>query len=52
MVKGEAQMDAGGGKHEVMRQNPKPFADVQRRKKRSKSGCQIKIREYVVEKFR
>lgn len=47
----EGEVADGGRKQQVMRQNPKPVADVQSRKKSGKAGRHIKIGKGIIRQF-
>lgn len=44
-------MQTTGGEEQVVRENPKPVADVERCEKRGKSGGEVEIRQKVVQNF-
>ncbi len=44
-------MKAASRKHQVVRQDPEPFADIQRRQKCRDSGADVEVRKRIVEKF-
>ena len=44
----KSQMKARGGKQQVVRQHPKPFADIQGRKKCGESGGQVEVGQRIV----
>ena len=46
-----AQMQADKGKQHVVRQNPEPLCDIERREKCGETGCQVKIRKRVIKEF-
>ena len=51
-VNGNSQVNTGCREEQVVGQYPKPLADIQGRKKRSKPRGQVEVRECVVEYFR
>lgn len=42
------EVKAGCGKQQIVRQHPKPLADVQSCEKSRKSGCEVEIGEAIV----
>ena len=51
-VNGDSQVNTGCREEQVVGQHPKPLADIQGRKKSSKSRGQVEVRERVIQYFR